>query len=142
MNQEPLYDLSMVMEVAVESGLFSSTCTIQQPDGVLTDSGSPSGDWVDLPGVVEVACMDAPLATGERMRADEIKKLSEIEALSYRHVLLDGYYGLLIPSGDGRPALRAIVTSPSGDVNTYEVMGLEADSQAVMTRLHLRLITI
>lgn len=128
------------MPTAIASGLMVSTCTVQQPDGLLIGAGQPSGNWVDV--IADVQCMDAPDAAA-RPAAREKKSVPDIQSMSLRHVLLAGFYGDVIPWGNegARPQLRAIVTGPDGVPVTYELVGMESDSQQIMTRLVLHLVT-
>ena len=137
------YEIQAVMGEAANSGLLASLCTVMQPDGLLIGAGQPSGDFVAVPGASAIPCMDAPRSTGERLTADEQKAMPEIQARIFRHVLLGGYYGDVIPWGEAgaRPALRAVVTGPSGTAVTYEVAGVESDSQQTQTRLALHMVT-
>ena len=52
-------NVAAVMPRAIETGLFVSLCTIQQPDGNYGPSGQPSGVYVDVSGLVEIPCMSA-----------------------------------------------------------------------------------
>ena len=143
MYQGLAQEISEVMPEFVASGLPVSLCTIQQPDGVLIDAGQPSGKFVNVAGAVGIMCMDAPRTTGERLAATEQKSTPEIQAAVYRHVLLGGFYGDVIPWGDvgARPIIRAIITGPDGVSATYEVLGVESDSQQTQTRLSLHQVT-
>jgi len=137
------YEIERVIPEAVASGLMQSLCTIQQPDGVLIGAGQPSGSWVNVTGAVGIQCMDAPRSTGERLTADEQKGVPEIQSRIFRHVLLAGFYGDVIPWGDvgTRPALRAVITGPDNVAVIYELVGVESDSQQQMTRLALHQVT-
>lgn len=128
------------MPAAIAGGLMVSACTIQKPDGLLIGAGQPSGNWVAIAGLVGIRCMDAPKAV-DRLMAQEKKSVPSVESLSYRHVLLSGYYGDMIPWGNPRPQLRAIVTGSDGVPITYDVQGVESDSQETQSRLALHLVT-
>lgn len=143
MYQSLGYEIADVMTEAQNSGLMVSTCTVQEPDGVLVGAGQPSGTWVPLAAVQGIPCMDAPRSTGERLTADEQKALPEIQSRTFRHVLLAGFYGDVIPWGNEgqRPALQAVITGPDQVAVTYELVGVESDSQQQMTRLALHLVT-
>ena len=75
--------------------------------------------------------MDA--VTGAAITATELKALQEIEAKALRHVLLDGCYPQLLVLKLGGQ-VRALITDPLGNVTTYEVLGVEDDSQGTQTR--------
>jgi hypothetical protein len=134
MNQAALMDESRIMPLAVATGLFKSLCTIQAPDGAVGTSGAPGGTYADVAGLVNIVCMDAPETFGAGISATEIKALAETASIELRHVLLDKCYALLSPETNwGDVAWRAVV-----DNVIYDVLGAEADSQRIMTRLKLR----
>ena len=119
-----------VMKTAVMSGLFVSLCTIQQPDGALIDAGQPSGNFVDVPGLVNIRCT-APPEANVRITASEVKSQENIQSFSELHILLDNWY----PALENGVAMgwRAVI-----DGVPYDVMGAESDSQGVMTRMVVR----
>lgn len=134
MNQSLSYEIDAVMPMAVETGLFVSSCTFQAPDGLFGASGAPSGVYVDVAGLVGIACMDAPEAV-PTITAGEQKTLQEIQAGQLRHVLLDDYYPTAVTGWpDG---WRAVV-----DGVDYDVLGVEVDSQRTQTRVKLQLVTL
>ncbi len=139
-----LYDeIERVVQEAIFSGLPVSTCTVQQPNGAFVGAGQPSGGWTPIAGVIGIQCMDAPISTGEHLKADEQKAIPEIQSRIFRHVLLMGFYGDKIPWGNEgqRPALQAVITGPDGVPVTYELVGVESDSQQQTTRLALHQVT-
>lgn len=150
MNQTLNYEIGQVMTEAVATGLFVSLCTIQVPDTNFDAAGAPSGTFVNATGsltllngttitisptLVNVACMDAPAATGT-IQATEVKALQEIKSKGIRHVLLDkAYPQILTLIANGQ--VRAVI-----DGMGYEVFGAEQDSQDTQTRLHLEKIKV
>jgi hypothetical protein len=78
--------------------------------------------------------MNAPLSS-ERITATEVRELEEIMSQSMRHVLLDGYFPQI--EGGQTNGWRVIV-----DGDTFDLMGVESDSQRTMTRLHIRRVSI
>lgn len=128
-------NIKQVMPAATAEGTFVSLCTIQQPDNVFTDSGFPSGTFVNIAGLVNIPCMKAPQSM-IRIAADERKAEAGIQSLEPSHVLLDAYYPAIPQVTPTRPSLRAIV-----DGINYEVMGVEHDSQLQMSRLTVRVAT-
>jgi hypothetical protein len=148
MNQVPFPSLvQKVLPLAFNTGLFTSLCTVQAPDGLIGPGGSPSGTYAAVAGIVAIPCMDAPPST-LRVQATEVKALAEIMAKAFRHVLLNGYFGNLIvaagPIGTGGNASgwRAVVTNSAGVSTTYDILGAEADSQRTQTRLELQLVGV
>ena len=131
MLQSLTYDIQQASTEAFQSGLLNSLCTIQVPSGTLTSSGAPDNGWVNYSGMVGIVCMDA--VTGAAITATELKALQEIEAKALRHVLLDGCYPQLLVLKLGGQ-VRALITDPLGNVTTYEIMGVEDDSQGTQTR--------
>jgi hypothetical protein len=131
MNQNFSNEIGLVMVDAIDTGLFVSLCTVQQPDGTFGPSGAPSGTYSDIVGLTNIPCMDAVASVG-RVQATEAKALEQILAQGWRHIALNGYYPQCIP-GAGL-GWRAIV-----DGTVYDLIGAEPDSQGTQTRLHLRL---
>ena len=134
MNQNFSNEIGQVMVEALDTGLFVSLCTIQQPDGNLGPSGAPSNTFVDIVGLINIPCMDA-VPSETRIQATEVKDLAEILSKGLRHVALNGYYPQIIP-GVGL-GWRAAV-----DGTIYDLLGAEPDSQGTQTRLHLQLVSV
>jgi hypothetical protein len=130
-------------QTQVYSGLYNSLCTIQQPDGLLTTDGAPSGNYVDVAGLVDIPCMDAVLSDGS-IQATEARELEEIMSKSYRHVSLNGFYPKLITGAvfAGGPGGQALGWQAIVDGVTFNLLGAEGDSQGTQTRLKLQLVTI
>ncbi len=124
--------ISGIMPIAVASGLFVSTCSIQRPSGNLTADGTPDGLYVAIAGLQNISCMNAP-ESNLRITADETKTTEQIDAENSNHVLLSGYYPIL----EQNTQFQAVV-----DGVTYQIMGVESDSQRQMTRLKLMIATV
>lgn len=129
-------DIDAVMVEAVATGLFVSLCTIQQPDGIVDPAGAPSGDFVDVSGLVNIPCMNAPLDDGS-IAATEAKELEEIASKGFKHILLNGYYPQATPDDQIPTNWRAIIDSV-----TYDILGVEHDSQHQMTRMEVELVQV
>lgn len=136
MNQGLSYEVAQVMPQATLTGLFSSLCTIQKPDGLYVGAGQPSGTYVNVTGLVNIPCMDS-VPSIARVQATEVRELQEIMSKGFRHVLLDNYYPEATADGQIPTSWRAVVDS----VN-YNILGVEHDSQNTQTRLELQLVTI
>jgi hypothetical protein len=136
MNQGLAYEIAAVMPVAFATGLFVSLCTIQMPDGTLGDTGAPSGTFVNVMGMVNIPCMDAPPSPGH-IAATEVKALEEIAANAPRHILLNAYFAQLASPNGVPDGWQAII-----DGVVYDLLGAEADSQTQMTRLDVRLLLV
>jgi len=66
-----------------------------------------------------------------RIQATEVRALAEIMDKGLRHCLLNDYY----------PAITADLWALVDGV-TYDILGVEHDSQKQMTRLQLQLVTV
>lgn len=139
MYQLQTYDVTAVMPAALDSGLFVSLVTIQQPTGQQTSTGAPllsggdSGDgWNNVAGMIDIPAMNAP-QTESRISADQKKELAMVEAYQLRHMLLGGYYPAIEENGNWRAVVDGVA---------YDVLGVESDSQSQMTRLRLQISSI
>ena len=129
-------EMQEVMPIAVSFQTFVSLCTVQQPDGLLNPDGTPSNVFLNVAGLVNIQCMDS-VPSVARLQATEVKDLQEIMSKGLRHMLLNGYYPQSTPSGQIPTDWRAIV-----DGITYDILGVEHDSQNQMTRLELQLVQV
>lgn len=135
MNQNILgYAIPQVMQSAYASGLFVSLCTVQQPSTTQGPTGNPLNGFTDITGLIDIPCMDAPPSMA-RIQATEMKDVAEILSKGLRHVLLNQCFPDAI-NWSGR-AYRVVI-----DGVVYDLLGAEVDSQAVMTRLDLQLVTV
>ena len=132
MNQGIQYDVQQAATTVFQSGLLMSLCTIQVPDASQGPSGNPTNTWIAWGGMPSVVCMDA--VTSNSVTATEAKAIAEIESKAFRHVLLSGCYPQLFALKNSGSQVRALITDPSGATTTYEVLGVEDDSQATQTR--------
>ena len=136
MNQNLIqFAIQGVVPSAVQTGLYTELCTIQLPDGVFDDRGFPSGNYVNAAGLIDIQCMVAPVSS-IRISAKEQKTVEEITASSLFHVLLAGYY----PSIDmlWRSGAKVVLN----DLNSWDIIGVESDSQSQMTRLQVGVATV
>lgn len=124
------YEIAAVMPAVRAEGLDVSLITIQQADGTLDAAGAPSGNYVNVAGLVLLKCQAAPPSMA-RIQATEVKALAEITALQLKHVLMDGCYPQI------QANMRAVLNGVA-----HDIMGAESDSQAQMTRLTLRLVQV
>ena len=139
MYQGQAYLVDYVILAALDTGLFISLVTIQEPTGVQTADGSQaqtggdSGDgWNNVAGLINLPAMDAPEADN-RIRAKTERNPEFIEGFQFRHLLLGGYY----PQIEQFDNWRCIV-----DGQAYDPVGVESDSQRTQTRLLLQLTSI
>ena len=141
MNQAAItLAIAQVMPAAVESGLFVSLFTAQEPVPTIGPTGAVEFDYTDVAGLVNIPCMAPPESPGS-ITATEVLALEEITASELHHVLLNGYYPALDAgwrgeNSDGKGAWIARI-----DGFNYEISGVESDSQSVMTRVRVKLAT-
>ncbi len=134
MLQTIAYPISQVRPAVTQAGLDVSLATFQSLDSAQGSTGNPVGTYTNVAGLVDIPCMDAPLAPGT-ISALEAKALAEIESKGIRHVSLDNYYPAVVagwPEG-----WRCII-----DGITYDLIGAEADSQNSQTRVKLQIVTV
>ena len=141
MRQTPIQDaIARVMPAAIASGLLVSLCTIQKPAGTYNPGGSPTGDYANVAGLINIPCMDAVESQGS-IQATEVQALAEIQSKGIRHVFLSGYYPDIISAATVVTGVgagwRAVV-----DGIAYDLLGAEPDSQSTQTRLHLQLVSV
>lgn len=132
--------IDQVMPTALASGLFTATCTIQQPvsgTAGFDTGGAPTGDYVAVAGMVNIPCMDAPMVV-IAPKSDEFKSLEAQLSTQPRHILLGGSYPTIADHNDW----QAVITEATGQVNVYDILGAENDSQGTQTRIAGRLASI
>ncbi len=134
MYQGIQYDIDAVMAAALNSGLFTSTTTIQGPAGTFDTGGAPTGDYASVAGMINIPSMDAPMRVGSPS-AGEAKSTEEQLGTQPRHILLGGCYPTISDHSDW----QAVVTEATGEINVYDILGAESDSQATQTRIAGRL---
>lgn len=137
MYQGLAFDIANIMVEAVASGLFTSTCTIQEPAGTFNDAGAPTGDYTPVSGMSNILCMDAPMNI-ETPSAGEDKSINQQLSTQPRHILLSAAYPAIAEHGDW----QAVITEATGEVLVYDILGAETDSQATQTRISGRLASV
>ncbi len=135
MNQQFIQNaVANVMPRALATGLLRSFCTIQAPAVNPNADGTPSTTYTNVPGLVNIVCMDAPPSL-MNIQANEVKTVAEILAKGMRHVLLGQCFTDAINwAGYG---YQAVV-----DGVEFDILGAENDSQSTQTRLELQLSTV
>lgn len=124
-----------VMPIARGSGLFVDRISFQMPDGILGNAGEPSGDYLDVAGLTNIPCMDAPQPFSEaRISASKVRTPTEVEEISSRHVLLNDWYPTV--EVNWRYGMRAVIAGVQ-----FDMCAAESDSQHTQTRLELKEIT-
>ena len=132
MNQT--VDLSGVLTVVEDAGLFVAACTIKEPPPATDVDGLGQhdlqlSDFTPVVGLIAIPCMCAPRSVA-RVQATEAKNQGFTLESSLFHVLLDGYF----PQIEQKQV--AFITGPPFDTETaLEIDGVESSSQGVMTRL-------
>jgi hypothetical protein len=130
MNQDLTYEIEQVMPLAVESGLFVSMATILSPSVTQGPTGNTTSEFTAIDGLTDIQCMNAPLSEA-RISSTEMKDVSRVIAAGMRHVLLASFF----PNCKEWNELGYACTV---DGVLYDIIGAEADSQEIMTRLHLQ----
>ncbi len=135
MNYLPIAaGITGVMPIVRATGLLVSLATFQSSDAADFPDGFYSGNYQDVPGLVDLPCMSAPISV-DSFNADESKALPQITSSAARHVLLDSIYPALV---DGwREGWRVVI-----DGAVFDLIGVESDSQAQMTRIRITDVTI
>lgn len=137
MNQSLQPAIDAVMPAALATGLFQkASVTIQIPDGQLTDNGTPSGNFVDVAGLIGIVAMVAPPSVSRIMDSTS-KTISVQQATNAAHVLLGGYYPDVETAwrGGGQAVVDGVLYS------NQDILSVESDSQATQTRMYLRVVT-
>jgi hypothetical protein len=120
-------NLSSVLTAVENSGLFVSLCTIQSPASTLNAIRQPDlVTYTNVSGLVDIKCMLSVLGIGIPA-SEETKDPEYTREQRERHCLLDGHFPSIIPK------YRAVV-----DGTAYDILSVQHDSQAIMTRMHLR----
>ena len=146
MNQEFIQNaLAGVVAEVVDTGLLVSLFTARQPDGLFGPTGAPSGNYADVPGLTDLACMAAPPSTGS-IQATETRALEEITASELHDVWLPGWYSALDAGwrGENANGTGAWICRIQwmGEWFSYTIMGVESDSQTQTTRVKVKLATL
>lgn len=144
MNQSIARDIAAVMPAVERSGLLVQLCTITEFPGAFTDSGAPdpSVPYTARAGMSNIPCIAPPISIGTNVQPTEMKELTEIYAKNVLHVLLGGFYPAIIAAN------RALIGDNDGAGNMvapiveYDIVGIESDSQGVMTRMAVQVVTI
>ncbi len=136
------YDFDAAIKAVQQAGLMAlATCTIQQPSTAQdSDGGQVYIPPVDIVGLTNIPCMQAVLSTAS-IQATEVKALAEIMSKNLKHVLLNGWY----PAID--PDMWALINILDAGGNviiaiTYDILGVENDSQNSQTRLKLQAVNL
>jgi hypothetical protein len=135
MQQGLQYEVDAVMAQVRETGLMRSLATFQDQTGGTGPTGFPLNTYTPVAGLIDIKCMDAPLGTGEGFSVDEGKAQPQILSKGERHILLDAYY----------PAAVAVWRNGGNvviDGVTYDLLGVEPDSQRQETRVRAAVQTI
>ncbi len=135
MNQTTAYDIASVMVAVRATGLLTSLATFQAQSGSTGPTGFPLNVYAPVVGLIDIACMDAPLGTGEGFSVDEAKAQPQILSRGERHILLDAFYPAAadVWRGGGNIVIDGV---------TYDLLGVESDSQRQQTRVRAQVATI
>ena len=136
MNQAMVLDIPALLQAVEDAGLFSATLTVQRFDGTLGASGAEArhveANWDNLADHVDLEAMVASDIFMTRItQSSELKGDEFIAERNLKHALLNGHYPAIL-QGDRAVVTRGAVTK------TFDITGVEDDSQENMTRLALR----
>lgn len=144
MNQGLGYEIAQTMPLAYATGLFASSATFLQPVQTQGPTGNPiAGAPTPISGLIAIPAVNAPRSI-IAVSSDETRELPHIESKRERHMLLKGYYPVLdtgFSQGAGM-GWQVQITDPGGNVNVYDFLGGEGDSQSQMTRVRMILVTV
>jgi hypothetical protein len=151
MDQGIQVAINMVMPAVMQTGLIVSLFTAQEPRPTQGPNGVIEYDYVDVVGLVNLPCLDAP-PSDARIQATEVRALEDITSAELRHVLLAGYYPALDAgwrgeAADGKGAWICVIADNDGSGNpinpvAYEIAGVESGSQRIQTRVTAKLATV
>jgi head-tail adaptor len=113
------------------AAFYPSTITIQQDAGGQDTAGQPTANWVNLANHVNLPCAVAPISPGIP-EAREDRTRTETVAIATTHIALRGYYPAITT------LMRAVVTGG----RTYDILGVEHDSQGKTTRLKCEVVSL
>lgn len=133
------FAIANVMPAVINTGLLVERFTAQKPDDGQTSTGAPDGGYIDVPGLIGIACNSA-VQSMVGIDPTEIRQLEDILARAPRHVMLDADYTALLAGW--RSGWRAVVTYPDGTVTHYIIMGVETDSVVTHTRVELSEVSV
>jgi hypothetical protein len=142
MNQNMVaMELPGVMQTFIGTGLMKSLCTFQKPTGAVGGTGAALNTYSNVPGLVDIPCMDAP-PSPIRVTASETKAVTDVMAYEMRHVALNGWYPAVYSGWRGNDAEGTGPWQAVIDGIAFDILGVETDSQKTQTRLELKLSTI
>jgi hypothetical protein len=142
MMQSTAADFPALMTAMTAEGYFAlATATIQNYNRIKDAGGAPQyTPPVNVSGLIDIPCMQAVLSASA-IQATEIKALAEIMSKQLRHVLLSGYYPQI--TTDQWVALNVLNLDGSVALSiTFDILGVESDSQLSMTRLKVQLVGV
>ena len=132
MNQSIAVAIDAVMPAAIALGLFDSVANIQQATNTVDALGqvdlTPAG-FATITGCGAIPCQVANPSEA-KVAAGVVSTAAMTEALNLFHVLLNGYFPQIPQPSGHLPDLIADI-----DGALYQVVGVESDSQRIMTRL-------
>ena len=137
--------LAGVPQMVIDTGLLVSLFSAQQPDGLFGPSGAPSGNYVDVSGLVNIQCMAAP-PSATSIQATEVRALEEITASEIHEVWLPAWYPALDAGwrGESPNSTGAWICRIQwlGEWFTYNIIGVGSDSQSKTTIVKVKLATV
>jgi hypothetical protein len=137
MNQGLAYEIAAVMPEVAHTGLQVSTATFQTLPNTIDALGqADQTNWVNVTGLTNIPCQ---LSVASVFRPDQggtIRGEQGFDILGRRTLELNAYYS----AADIRLGkdFSVLVTDSVGNTFRYEVMEVEPDSQAQVTRCAVR----
>ena len=107
---------------------YPSLCTIQEATEVQDAYGEPIATWANVAGLVNLPCAVAPPNLGSPEKSEVKKSDGTIEIITH-HIAIAGHYPAITNK------MRAVISG----IN-YDIMAVEIDSHATMTRLRAVLV--
>src|SRR5580704_13023191 len=125
-------ELEAVVPAVAKAGFFDSLCTVQQRTNTVSALGQPDlSDWVNIPEFTDLACMVSVFRPAMPNMTATVREPQQFDTETLIHVLLDGYFPGILQQNQ-------LVVTTGTYAGSYEIMGVEPDSQATQTRLAVR----
>lgn len=107
---------------------YPASCTIQQATEAQDAVGQPIATWATVAGLANLPCAVAPFG-GSTEASQRNRPDSTVDAATHA-ISVAGYYPAIINK------MRAVVAGVA-----YDIVGVETDSHATMTRLRVVIVT-
>ena len=105
---------------------FPQRVTIQEPTITRNSTEEEVKTWANKAGLVDLPCAVASAGMATAAGARETRAVMMSFAVRLFKILIGGYHTAILPT------MRAVI-----DGVNYDILGVEHDTQAVMTRLNV-----